>query len=143
VIGLSFEAAKRGFFDRALVKNAVDKGQRKVFSKFGAFVRQRARTSIRKRKGAAPAGQPPHSHVGTLRRLIFFAFDPAKKSVVIGPTLLRSSSKAPKLLEHGGETATRTKRGSERWIYEPRPFMRPAFDAEQKSLPGLWANSVK
>jgi hypothetical protein len=51
VIAETFQAAKQGFFDRAKVKNAVDAGTRRVLSRFGAFVRTRARTSIRKRKG--------------------------------------------------------------------------------------------
>lgn len=143
MIGLSFEAAKRGFFDRAIVQQAVDRAQRKVLSKFGAFVRQRARTSIRKRKGTSSPGGPPFSHVGLLRKFILFAYDPARQSVVIGPTLLREGSQAPKLLEHGGETILETKRGRKRARYRPRPFMGPAFEAEQEKLPALWLNSVR
>ena len=50
---------KQMFFDRAKVKNAVDKGVRKVLSKFGAFVRRTARSSIRKRKRVSAPGEPP------------------------------------------------------------------------------------
>jgi hypothetical protein len=60
---MTFQAAKGSFFDRAKVKNAVDAGTRRVLSRFGAFVRTRARTSIRKRKGTSPPGGPPHAHV--------------------------------------------------------------------------------
>ncbi|CAN5495746.1 hypothetical protein BH11PLA2_BH11PLA2_22780 [soil metagenome] len=143
MIGLSFEAAKRGFFDRALVQSKVDKATRKVFSKFGAYVRQRAKTSIRKRKGTSPPGGPPYSHVGLLRKFLFFAYDAERQSVVIGPTLLRAGSQAPKLLEHGGETRLATKRGTKPARYPPRPFMGPAFAAEQPKLPGLWKDSVR
>jgi hypothetical protein len=143
MIGLSFEAAKRGFFDRALVQQAVDRAQRKVLSKFGAFVRQRAKTSIRTRKGTSPPGGPPFSHVGLLRKFILFAYDPGRQSVVIGPTLLRDGSEAPKLLEHGGETTLDTKSGRRRARYRPRPFMGPAFEAEQQKLLALWLNSVR
>ena len=143
MIGMSFEAAKRGFFDRAAVQKSVDKATRKVFSKFGAFVRQRARTSIRKRKGTSPPGGPPYSHVGLLRRFIFFAYDAQKKSVVIGPTLTREGSTAPRLLEHGGDGTVATKKGPKPARYRPRPFMGPAFAAEQPTLPALWKDSVR
>ncbi len=51
MIGMTFQATKGSFFDRDKVKRSVDAGTRRVFSKFGAFVRQRAKTSINKRKG--------------------------------------------------------------------------------------------
>lgn len=143
MIGLKLSAAKRGFFDRALVQQSVDKATRKVLSRFGAFVRQRAKTSIKKRKEISRPGQPPHSHVGLLRKFILFAYDPGRQSVVIGPTLIRDDSVAPRLLEHGGDTTLTTRRGSRRAHYRPRPFMGPAFEAEKPQLPALWKNSVR
>lgn len=143
MITMTFLAAKQGFFDRAKVKNAVDAGTRRVLSRFGAFVRTRAKTSIRKKKGTSPPGSPPHSHVGLLRKFILFAYDPTRKSVVIGPTLIRAESQAPRLLEHGGEAVRRTKTRTRRLRYRPRPFMGPAFEAEQQQLPALWKNSVR
>jgi hypothetical protein len=143
MIGMTFQAAKGSFFDREKVKRSVDAGTRKVLSKFGAFVRQRARTSIRKRKGTSPPGSPPYSHVGLLRKFILFAFDPQRKSVVIGPTLTKEESQAPRLLEHGGD-ATQEDRGKTRQVrYRPRPFMQPAFEAEKPQLPALWRDSVR
>jgi hypothetical protein len=140
---MTFQAAKQGFFDRAKVKNAVDAGTRRVLSRFGAFVRQRAKTSIRKRKGTSPPGSPPYSHVGLLRKLILFAYDSQRKSVVIGPTMIREGSQAPRLLEHGGDTILETRRGRKQARYRPRPFMRPAFEAEKPQLPALWRNSIR
>ncbi len=49
-IRLDFKTVKTMFFDRAKIKNKVDVRTRKVLSKFGAYVRQTARKSIRKRK---------------------------------------------------------------------------------------------
>lgn len=143
MFALTLREAKQGFFDRAKVKNAVDAGARRVFSKFGAFVRQRAKTSIKKRQGTSPPGQPPHGHTGLLRKFILFAYDAQRKSVVIGPTLLRADSKAPALLEHGGTATLATRRGRKRARYRPRPFMGPAFAAEKAQLPALWKNSVR
>ncbi|MDD3585820.1 MAG: hypothetical protein PHQ75_01445 [Thermoguttaceae bacterium] len=96
--------AKKTFFSSKEVQSMVDKETRQVFSKFGAHVRQRARQSIRKRKTAAPPGRPPSSHSGKLKRFIFFGYDKAKRSVVIGPVRLTGKNKgdAPELLEYGG-----------------------------------------
>jgi hypothetical protein len=71
------------FFDKKAVRDKVDAGTRRVLSKFGAFVRRTARGSIRKRKKPSPPGQPPSSHVGLLKKFIFFGYEPAKRSVVI------------------------------------------------------------
>jgi hypothetical protein len=114
-----------------------------VLSKFGAFVRQRARTSIRKRKGTSPPGQPPYSHVGLLRKFILFAYDQDRKSVVIGPTLTKEESEAPRLLEHGGNTEMEVRGKARRVRYRPRTFMGPAFEAEKPKLPALWRDSVR
>ena len=143
MIGVTFQQAKQGFFDREKVQRSVDAATRRVLSKFGAFVRQRAKTSIRSRKGTSPPGSPPYSHVGLLKKFILFAYDATRKSVVIGLTLIRAESTAPRLLEHGGATTLETPRGSKRARYRPRPFMGPEFVAEQAQLPALWQNSVR
>ena len=97
----------------------------------------------RPRQVQRPPGSPPYSHVGLLRKFILFAYDPQRKSVVIGPTLIRAESQAPRLLEHGGEAVRRTKTKTRRLRYRPRPFMGPAYEAEKAQLPALWKNSVR
>jgi hypothetical protein len=142
MIGMKLEGAKRLFFDRAAVTSAADRGTRKVLSKFGAFVRQTAKTSIRKRKAVSEPGQPPSSHTGLLKRNIFFVFSPQTRSVVIGPILLNKGTDAPRLLEHGGTVVRRRRNRRVRMTYAARPFMGPAFEREQQKLPALWRNSV-
>lgn len=144
MINLTVKLAQASFFDRKAVMDAVDPATRRALSRFGAFVRQRARTSIRPRREVSRPGSPPSSHVGTLRRLIFFAFDRESQSVVIGPTLFRPDSRVPGLLEYGGE-ATGTGPGGQtrRLRYRPRPYMGPAFEAELPSAPALWQDSIK
>jgi len=143
VIEMTFKAAKGGFFDREKVKRSVNAGTRRVLSKFGAFVRQRAKTSIRKKKGISPPGSPPYSHTGLLRKFILFAYDPQRRSVVIGPTLIKEGSRVPRLLEYGGNVVIED-RGRKRLArYRPRPYMRPAFAAEMSQLPALWRNSIR
>jgi hypothetical protein len=137
--------AKQAFFDRAGVVAAMSAAERRVLSRFGAFVRQRARTSIRPRRSVSAPGNPPSSHVGLLKRFIWFAYDSQRHSVVIGPVRLTATTggDAPRLLEYGG-SAQRHRRGRMiRLHYQARPFMRPAFAQEQAQLPILWKNSIR
>jgi hypothetical protein len=172
MIGLSIKAAKGGFFDRKKVVDAVHKANRKALSKAGAFVRQRAKTSMRRRKGtSSPPGVPPYAHVGLIRKFLFFSYDQAGQSVVVGPARINRPSAGryttPELHEYGGSVPgngrviwitqavgrdTKGKfvsRGKKRvkldgtLRYEPRPFMRPALAAELPKLPPLWRDSVR
>jgi hypothetical protein len=138
MFSLSVKQAKKGFFDRKRIIDAVDRAEREALSKFGAFVRQRARSSIRKRKAISKPGSPPSGHAGQLRDLIYFSYDAGRRSVVIGPTRFRRGE-APKLLEYGGEVS----RDAKRLRYRPRPFMGPAYAAELPRVSDLWKNSVK
>lgn len=143
MIGMQLKTAKGLFFDRARVTNAVDRSTRKHLSRFGAFVRTRARSSIRTRRRISEPGQPPTNRTGLLKRNIFFVYEPSRRSVVIGPVLLNSSSGAPELLEHGGTVIREVKGRSVRMTYRPRPYMGPAFEEEQNQLEKLWRNSVR
>lgn len=132
------------FFDRQAVLAKVDAATLRVLSKFGAFVRRTARSSIRSRKTPSAPGSPPSSHTGLLKRLIFFGYDPASRSVVIGPAPLRSTVEAPPLLEYGGTARRKGRSGKQvTATYRPRPFMGPAFQQELKNLPPLWRDSIK
>jgi hypothetical protein len=103
---------KKLFFDSPRVVGAVDDATRRVLSRFGAYVRRTAQCSIRTRKGASAPGEPPHSHSGHLRKFISFWYDPAARSVVIGPEKLNKvqfdgrlqagGATVPELLEYGG-----------------------------------------
>ena len=154
---ISFKTAKANFFDRAKVMAAADKATRNVLSKFGAYVRRSAKDLIRKRKGSAPPGSPPNSHTGLLRNFIFFSWDEAKRSVVIGPTKLNAkNSRAPELLEHGGTDQRKAKTiyvkvpsgtrkvdiPARQVVYRARPFMQPAFDKNLPTVPDMWANAI-
>lgn len=124
---------KRAFFDPAAVTDPADRALRRLLSRYGAFVRQRARTSIRKDKGSAAPGSPPFSHKGFLKRLIFFAYEAATKTVVVGPAKLRSRQAytVPEVLEHSGTvTVVRPRRRPQVRRYAGNPFMGPAQAAE-------------
>ncbi|GAF68121.1 unnamed protein product [marine sediment metagenome] len=136
------------FFDTKKVISATDRATRRVFSKFGAFVRRGARSSIRKRKAVSAPGKPPSSHVGLLKKLIYFGYDTDKQTVVIGPTPLGGKAEVPALLEYGGRKVVMGRRGRKQRkrqvaTYSPRPFMGPAFEKEKPKLPAMWADSIK
>lgn len=139
MIQIDFKAL---LFDRPAVLSAVDKATRRVLSRFGAFVRTTARHSIRRKKGASAPGSPPHSHEGSLRRLIYFGYDPSKRSVVVGPVPF-GKGEAPALLEHGGTTTLKRRGKTVTAHYPARSFMGPALEAEKPKLSAMWADSVK
>ena len=122
-----FADFKGTFFDRSEIDRRLDRALKRTLSRFGAFVRQRAKTSLRYKNGVSSPGEPPHAHrsanksrrdktgavtirpVSLLREFIFFGYDANAQSVVIGPALLRntmsrtrSASTIPELLEYGG-----------------------------------------
>jgi len=134
------------FFDKQTVLRAVDQAKRAVLSKAGAFIRTTAKHSIRQRKGPAPPGRPPHSHEGSLRRFIYFGYDPASDSVVVGPVGFKRSA-APHVLEFGGKTEVKRRRRGKviktRATIQERPYMGPALEKERPNLPKRWAGSVR
>ena len=102
---------KTVFFDRRAVIDRIGKANAQVMAKAGSFVRRTAKGSIRYTKTAvSKPGEPPRAHRGKsgnspLRELIFFAFDDATNSLVIGPTPFRGAAIAPRTLELGGSVS--------------------------------------
>jgi hypothetical protein len=110
-------AIKEYFFDRAAVQNAVARGNLRALSKAGAYVRTRARTSLRRRKKPAAPGQPPSVHsrdsFATLKNILF-GLEPQRQAVLIGPVGLGGASRnsavvpdgtVPNVLEFGGQVS--------------------------------------
>jgi hypothetical protein len=147
-MAFSMAATSRSFFDRPKVQRTVDKKKRSALSKFGAFVRRRAKSSIRKRKKSADPGMPPSSHIGTLKNLLFFAYDERTKSVVIGPAPIGAKAIVPGALERGGKSVIvrriKSAKGGERLrVLKPihvrkHPYMAPALAAERPKFAGLF-----
>lgn len=136
-------SSKNFFFDRAAVQMLLTKAELRFLSKGGAFVRQRAKTSIRKRRGISRPGEPPSSHNGDLRNNIWFALDSSRRSAVIGPVGFKNSN-APEVLEHGGIATVVSRDPHTRQFrahqvpMAARPFMEPALAKEASRLPELW-----
>jgi len=75
------------FFDRQAVIERMSRANHKALVKAGAFIRRRARSSLRRRKRISPAGGPPSVHsqdpIATLRNILF-AYDTQQESLVVG-----------------------------------------------------------
>ena len=117
------------FFDSAAVIRAVDRAKRQSMQHAGGWIRKTARRSIKKNKTVSKPGQPPHSHAGQLRGLIFYAYDPGSESVVIGPLRFRRGE-APKLLEFGGKVSRKDRRSGRRRRRRPQAADQPRVACE-------------
>ena len=163
LLDLDFRSVKGSFFDAKKIGNEVEKAKRKVLAKFGAFTRQRMKTSIRYSKSTAAPGKPPFAHTSSaftrprknkktgtvirqpkspLRELIFFALDQLAGSVVTGP--LAFGTRGAGALERGGTIAVRDKKTGtlKQKRINPHPFARPAGEAEAAKLPELLRRMV-
>jgi hypothetical protein len=133
---------KNFFFDRANVIKAMDAGTRQALIRAGSYIKTSARSSMRRRKRASAPGQPPSAHVGLLKTLLFFVYDPSKKTVVVGPVGFKKAE-APNLNEFGGTVTRRVRGKSKQAKYPARPYMAPALAKETPKLPARWSNSIR
>jgi len=125
------------FFNTRRVRDAVDRAKRRVLIRQGSYLRMVARHMIHRRRGASRPGHPPHSHVGLLRDQIFYGYDRAAGSVVVGPRVFKASRDIPGLLEFGGR---HPRTGA---VYQARPYMGPALERAEPKLASFWHDSVK
>lgn len=142
------DAAKGLFFDSRTVEKAASRAERRALSKFGAFVRTGARGSIRTSKDgkASAPGRPPKSHTGRIKKFIFFAYDPDRRSVVIGPAKFAGAISDLGALESGGVSTRVVERGGKKVRrkarYTARPFMVPAFTKQLPKVPQMWRDAI-
>lgn len=149
MIDLKLTAVKGLFLDKRRIRESKNRAVVGALAKFGAFVRTRSRTSIRKRKGASEPGKPPHGHgQELLKRNIFFVVEPVAENVIIGPIKLNKPSPLVlQALEHGGETLVMG-RGRDEGRLMPtkiraRPYMQPAFEKELPNAAPLLKDKMR
>lgn len=138
----------RTFFNNRKVLRLLDKKTHGALRRFGAYVRTAAKKSIKQvsKKGTpSKPGQPPKSRRGLLKSFIFYGFDLAKRSVVVGPQKIYGlKGKTPSVLEYGGGVRHKSKKGCvSNAKVSARPYMGPAFEKGKKKLSSLWANNVQ
>lgn len=144
---LSLKQLKPLFIDRRPIVSQADRFWRRAAMRVGGYMRRAARSQIRRRKRISKPGQGPTSWTGLLKQNIFFAYDPRRRTVVVGPVKLNRGSNAPKLLEYGGPaTLEREVEGRKVKVsayYRPRPFMKPAMEKTEQKLPSLLRQVAK
>ena len=151
--------------DHATIKKALARAERNSMTKQLAFIRQRAKTGLRRRKKPSRPGQTPSVHSkdkSATLKAIFFVYDADTRSGIVGPVKqhrkvfgITNNGTIPQTLEHGGTyrvTEEHLRPGPGGWVpvrrsrrstpgrrptrrrrtvnIQPRPFMKPALDAE-------------
>lgn len=160
---------KKAFFDPESVIDPAERVLQKKLSQYGAFVRRRAKTSIRKapkadaitgeikrgrkKKGAVTVdavskpGNPPYGHGDQkYKKFIYFGYDAAEKTVIIGPAKFNSknSYNVTETVEHGGDVVIiRPGKKPRPAHFEGRPAMQLAHDAELPKFLGTLEDSIK
>lgn len=143
---------KKIFLDRPAVINAVDRAAHQALNRVGGRTRKTMQRSMRyvtppksgKPRKVSPPGAPPRavrSHPW-IRKHTYYAWDPEKKSVVVGPIRFGPKSGAPRRLEHGGRVRMRNPRrtirrvgdGGEVGLGGSGPTVKPTYDWRGKKV---------
>jgi len=150
---------QRVLLDVSKVQHSVDKEKRRATMRGLAFVRRRARSSLRRRKKVSEPGSPPSVHArGRGLKTILFEYDSRTGGGRVGPVKLDGTNNlvinektAASTQEFGGKVRLRQRRrrGQKRQParvvrYEARPFMGPALEKEvaEGNIASPWANVV-
>ena len=112
-------------FDADGLVARVARASVEILRRMGAYVRTVARRKVRPGERPSPAGTPPHSRTGALKRGILFGVERRQASVVIGPSE-RFVGTSMAAHEFGG--------AYKRERYPKRPLMGPAL---KESTPRL------
>lgn len=113
------------------VEREQERTIQRVMFRIGGIVRATASRSIRRNRTGkpSPAGKPPRTRNGLLRRAIRFKAEPSRRRVVIGPSG-RIAGPVGGAHELGGRF-----RGER---FDARPFMRPAVERNVEKIRELW-----
>lgn len=158
----------RMFFDRPRVLRAVGAAERRVLSKFGAYVRRTAKGSLKPARQRKLSEMSPEQRAAYERRKAIARSE--GRPVPRRPEVISRPGAPPKLhvrpvranplrrrLLFGYDPRRRSVvigplafrgRGAEKLEhgtggYDARPFMRPALGQELPGLPAMWRDSVR
>lgn len=131
---------------------AVERARVRVLKRSGAIVRGIWRRSIkfRKKKNSSP-GNPPFAHTrGRGIRSIYYAYDPARREVVIGP-VKHPKGEGAEALEFGGRSRIRLPKSLQRKLgrktittrIKARPSGAPTIEKFATKYPDLWRAAVR
>ena len=128
------EIITKSFEDKtADVEAAVRKADMRALSAAAYDIFRDAQESIEQSGRRSPAGHPPHTRHGQLRRSLRYSVERDREMAAIGPreSMVGTSAMAS---EFGGNY-----RGGR---YPTRPFMAPALEKNVKSIPSRWSAEV-
>ncbi|MBR2487561.1 MAG: hypothetical protein IKB52_00380 [Kiritimatiellae bacterium] len=121
-------------FDADGLVARVARASVEILRRMGAYVRTVARRKVRPGERPSPAGTPPHSRTGALKRGILFGVERRQASVVIGPSE-RFVGTSMAAHEFGG--------AYKRERYPKRSLMGPALKESTPRLARMWQDAVK
>lgn len=125
----------------------LDMLARKALVAQGSYIRNVAKKSMGDSPRPSPPGKPPRRITGLLANFLFWSYDPAAASVVVGPAAIKPNAIVPRILEEGGDEMAHVKVGTawqDKTVHiAARPYMAPALAISQERLPEFWAKSLK
>jgi hypothetical protein len=162
VVKLKLSEAKRMFFDRPAIEDAVGKATAAAMRRGGTIIMRRARRLIKsalvmQRGRVAPGekrkvkavrvskpGDPPFSRTGLLRDNILFVAERSggSWSVKVGPILISRPTGAPDTLEFGGDVVT-PDRSRERFLGGGGEIELGQGTNAKEVEPGVWVRYAK
>lgn len=111
------------------IAKAAERAKTGNLRSVGYLISTIAKQKIKRGRGASPAGSPPHTRRGVLRRAIRYGVTSDKNSVVIGPAYsLAGTGGQPH--EHGGRYM-----GA---MFERRPTMGPSLEEAVPLIGPRW-----
>jgi len=131
--GLGITSKTRTQFHGRKLRRKAEEGNIRSLGHAAAVIRLTAKRSIRKRKGPAPIGSPPHTHMGLLPRAILYLVEKLKQYALIG-----ASHRIIGIA--GGEHEIQLRK---RKRLPKRPFVGPALAKTAPRLPRHWAGSIR
>lgn len=146
-------SVEKMFFDRAHVIARIGRENAKALSKAGAYIRQRAKTKIlRRRKTTSSPGQAPSVHAKTgayasLKNIDFY-LDKTYEELQVGPIKIHRSPRpdlnmngqtAPQVLEHSGtigfrESLISTGKNQTVWVSRRRKTRRTVLQQRTRNV---------
>ena len=121
-------------FDADGLTARIAKASVDILRRMGAYVRTVARRKVKPGDRPSPAGTPPHSRTGALKRGILFGVERRQASVLIGPSE-RFVGTSMAAHEFGG--------AYKRERYPKRPRMGPSLKESTPRLARMWQDAVK
>jgi hypothetical protein len=150
----------RYFLDRREVQKRLGKANARAMSKVGAFLRRRARSSLRRRKRTSRPGEPPSVHsddaVANLKNILF-AVEPRRQSLVVGPVALNQVNQSwidlagrtvPQVMEFGDVLVLREWRfaqldAKQKWSGWDRYTSTAKFGTEWRRQDRRWRDAAR